>query len=403
MTIPRSQSQPHDPNKLPPARRRRARRALLPLDAAEKEAFWNESAHRAEPSVDFFLFLALGALVWALGLSVDSPALLLLGALLAPLMTPVVGLGLGVATGAARYFGHVLGGVLLGSLLAFGLGTLGGVAGLVWMPFHLEQAALHTHLTPWDFLVLALAAVWATVALVRKPRAVLVPGVALAYEIFLPLTTAGFGLGSGMPGLFPDGLTVFAVHLSWAVLFSALGFAILGFRPLSLFGYTLGGVAALVGGLVLVLAVGLGATLWPFLSLPAASLPPSPTAVQNTPPPPPTTTTPSPPTATPTITPSPSPTASPTITPSPSPSPTPTPAFAVVAAPEQYGGVLIRSGPGFENKVIGRANNGERLELLGGEQEVDKYIWVEVRIPGSGKRGWVLQHLLVIATPSPGW
>jgi len=406
MTVPRSQSQPHDPQKLPPARRRRARRALLPLDAAEKEAFWNDSARRARPSVDFFLFLALGTLVWALGLSVDSPALLLLGAVLAPLMTPVVGLGLGVATGAARYFGQVLGGVVLGSLLAFGLGALGGVAGLVWMPLHLQQASLHTHLTPWDFLVLAIAAVWATIALVRKPRIVLVPGVALAYEIFLPLTAAGFGLGSGAPGLFPNGLTVFAVHLSWAVLFAALGFAILGFRPLSLFGYTLSGMAALVSGLVLVLAVGLGAALrtsLPFTTQP--DTPPTSASVQTSPAPP--TATPQPPTVTPTpmptLTLSPSPTTTPTTTPLPSPSPTATPAFAVVAAPAQYGGVLIRSGPGFNNKVIGRANNGERLELLGGEQEADKYIWVEVLIPGSDERGWVLQHLLVIATPQPGW
>jgi len=414
MTIPRSQATPEDPSKLPPARRRRARRALGPLDADAREAFWNKTAHRAEPSVDFFFHLALAALVWSVGLSLDQPALLLLGALLAPPMTPLLGLGLGIVTGAARYFVHVLGGIVLGSLLAFGLGALGGAAGLLWMPSQLQQPPLHASLSVWDFAVLAVAAIWATVALVRRPAAALLPAAALAYEVFLPLVTAGFGWGSSLPHLFPEGLVVFAVHLAWAALFSAITFAVLGFRPLTLFGYTLGGVALLVGGVVLVLALGLGTALgWS----PAIDIGFSPaTAVQFAPPPTPTvfspasavTVSPSPtptPAPSPTATRTPAPSMTPTPTPSPSstPSPSPTPAYAIVAAPEKYGGILIREDAGFEHKVVGRANNGEKIQVLGPEKEADNYIWVQVLIPSSGKTGWVLVHLLDMATPSPKW
>jgi len=402
MTIPRSQPTPEDPEHLPPARRRRARRTLGPLDAEERDAFWHQAARRAEPSVDFFLYLALAALVWAVGLSLDQPALLLLGALLAPVMAPLLGLGLGVVTGAARYFAHVLGGIVVGSLLAFALGVLGGAAGMLWMPSELHQASLHTSLSVWDFAVLAIAAVWATVALARRPRMLPLPSVALAYEVFLPLVTAGFGLSSSVPHLFPDGLTVFAVHLAWAVLFSAATFAALGFRPLTLFGYTLGGVALLVGGIVLVLALGLGTAIGTQMSLPALAptASPVPTAVATSLPaasPTPSVT----PTSTPTLTPSPTP--SPSPSPLPSPSPSPTPAYAIVAAPEQYGGILIRDGAGFAHKVVGGANNGEQIQVLGPEEEADDYIWVRVLIPSSGKTGWVLEHLLTMATPSPDW
>ena len=401
MTIPRSHATPEDPRRLPPARRRRARRSLASLDAGEREAFWNQAARRAEPSVDFFLYIALAAVVWGIGLGFDQPALLLFGALLAPSMAPLLGLGLGVVTGAGRYFFHVLGGVVVGSLLAFGLGVLGGAASMLWMAPDLNQAPLHAHLSVWDFVVLAIAAMWATVALARRPRVLPLPSAALAYEVFLPLVTAGFGLGNGTPHLFPDGLVVFVVHLAWAALFSAMAFAVLGFRPLTLFGYTLGGVALLLGGVVLVFATGMGTAFEAHVGVPAplptplpSPLPPSPTAL-----PPTLTPTPAPPTTTPTATLTPTPSPVPTAT----ATPTPTPAYAIAAAPEQYGGVLIRSGAGFEYKSIGGASNGEVLVVLGPEVEADKYVWVRVRVPSTGVEGWVLEHLIEMATPSPDW
>ena len=358
MNLPRSQTPPEDPRNLSPARRRRARRALAPLDAAERDAFWNQTAHRAEPSVDFFLFLSLAAIVWVVGLSLDAPALLLLGALLAPMMAPLVGLGLGIVTGSARFFARVLGGVAVAAVLAFALGALGGAAARLWLPATLQQAPLHAHLGLWHFVTLAVVSGWAAVALVKRPAAMVVPGVGLAYEVFLPVVTAGFGLTSGAAHLFPDGLVVFGVYLAWAALCAALGFALLGFRPLTLFGYTLGGMALLIAGVILALVLGVGTAVETKVAIP---------------------------------------------TPSPSPTPSPTPAYAVVHAPEKYGGVLLRSDAGFSNKVVGRASNGSLIQVLGPEKEADGYVWVRVLLLNNGKTGWVLEHLLLMATPSPDW
>ncbi len=404
MNLPRSQTPPEDPRNLSPARRRRARRALAPLDAAERDAFWNQTAHRAEPSVDFFLFLSLAAIVWVVGLSLDAPALLLLGALLAPMMAPVVGLGLGIVTGSARFFARVLGGVAVAAMLAFALGALGGAAARLWLPATLQQAPLHAHLGLWHFVTLAVVSGWAAVALVKRPAAMVVPGVGLAYEVFLPVVTAGFGLTSGAAHLFPDGLVVFGVYLAWAALCAALGFALLGFRPLTLFGYTLGGMALLIAGVILVLVLGVGTAVETKVAIPTPrpTFPaPLPTATPLPLPSATPTSTPTPRPPTPTWTPT--PTLTPTPTPSPSPTPSPTPAYAVVHAPEKYGGVLLRSDAGFSNKVVGRASNGSLIQVLGPEKEADGYVWVRVLLLNNGKTGWVLEHLLLMATPSPDW
>jgi hypothetical protein len=43
-----------------------------------------------------------------------------------------------------------------------------------------------------------------------------VPSVAIAYELYLPLAAAGFGLSSRIQNLWPDGLVIFTVYLAWA-------------------------------------------------------------------------------------------------------------------------------------------------------------------------------------------
>jgi hypothetical protein len=43
------------------------------------------------------------------------------------------------------------------------------------------------------------------------------------------------------------------------------------------------------------------------------------------------------------------------------------------------------------------------VQLLGDAQQVDGYMWVEVRVIEDGRQGWMLQSLLDIATPEPNW
>ncbi|MBM3145557.1 MAG: DUF389 domain-containing protein [Chloroflexi bacterium] len=401
MGLPKTEQTPDDSKRLPPARRRRARRLLLPLSADEREAFLDSIAHRASPSVDFYLFSLLSGLVLGLGLWVDAPALLVLGALIAPTMTPFVGIALGTISGSMRFFGRSLIGLLTASLLVFGVNTAAGrMTTFLGAPI-LTQAYLHTQLGWHHFIVLTLGSTLTAVAIIRSRRRAAVASVALAYELYVPLAAAGFGLGSGIPHLWPDGLVVFSIHLAWAAILGTLTLLVMGFRPLTLFGYTAGGVLTIAGILLIIGLSGAGAVVGGQVALPTLSPtatfpptetpPPSPTATASQTPIPPTVTLPA--TLTPSL----------TLPPSETPIPSPTPIYAIVSAPVEFGGAILRDGPGYANTAITSILNGTLIELISENPTyADHAAWLNVRLP-NGPEGWMLQSSITVATPAPNW
>ncbi len=401
MSLPRTEQTPDDLKRLPPAQRRRAQRLLLPLSADEREAFLDDIAHRTSPSLDFYLFSLLSGLILALGLWLDAPALLVLGALFAPTMTPLVGIALGTISGSMRFFGRSLIGLLTASLMVFVTSLSIGFMASYWQPYEFTQAYLHTQLAWHHFLVLAVGGVLTAIAIVRTRRRAAVASVALAYELYVPLAAAGLGLGSGVPHLWPDGLVVFSIHFSWAAILGTITLVILGFRPLTIFGYTAGGVLTILGVILLIGLGGAGAavggqvalpTLTPSETpLPTETLTPSPTGTATITPIPPTVTLPA------TLT------ASITLPPSETPIPSPTPVYAIVSAPEEYSGAIIRDGPSFANTAITSILNGTLIEVLSEiPTQSGDVAWLNVKLP-DGPEGWMLQSAITIATPVPNW
>jgi hypothetical protein len=399
MNLPPSEYYPNDPNSLPPARRRRARRLLAPLDPDERADFIDEIAHRSSPSFDFFLFSLLAGGVIGIGLLFDKPALLVLGAILAPVMAPIVGLALGTVTGSVKFFVRSMTGLIIGGLLVFAAGALVGLLGKTLLDPDLRQVYQHAQISWLNFLVLAIGAFLLTASMTRSEGTPLVSSVALAYELYIPLATAGVGLTTQAPHLWPDGLVVFIVYLAWAALLGALTLAILGFRPLTLFGYTLGGALALVGVILLIeigsmgAVVGTGVALPTPLPTPTVTLTPIPTVTPTLTP----TLTPLPPTETPTLTPTDTQTPVPTAT----TTPTATPMYARVSA-LTGGGARLRAEP--NGSPITTMNNDTLVLVLSDQFVVaGGYTWVNVRVMPDGPEGWILQELLIMATPSPNW
>jgi hypothetical protein len=385
-----SQPIPEDPDNLPPARRRRARRLLAPLDVDERTNFIDEIAHRASPTFDFFLFSLLAGVVFAIGFLLDSPALLVLGALLAPLMAPAVGMSLGTVIGSLRFFLRSLIGLAFGSGLVFAAGVGAGYATHYFQPEQLTQAHLHAQLSPYNFLALAVGSIFTCTAMVRSPNRPVLPSVALAYGLYLPLTAAGIGYMADIPFLFPDGLVVYAIYLSWGTLLGALTLAILGFRPLTLFGYTLGGVVAISGIVLLVGLGGVRAAIGANIALPTP-VPPTPTTTFTASPTNTLTNTPVPPTETPTPTLTPTQTPTPTLT----VTPTPTPVYAVVEA-DEGGGAYLREGPGVQSPIIGVVSNGTTVQVLSVQAVIEgNTSWLQVLTPDE-REGWVMETLLEI-------
>lgn len=399
MNLPPTEYYPDDLGSLPPARRRRARRLLAPLDPDERADFIDEIAHRSSPSFDFFLFSLLAGTVIGIGLLFDQSALLVLGAVLAPVMAPIVGLALGTVTGSVKFFIRSMAGLVIGACLLFAMGALFGLVGKYILEPDLSQAYQHAQISGLHFLILAIGAFLLTASMTRSESSPLVSSVALAYELYIPLAIAGFGLTAQVPHLWPDGLVIFIIHLAWAALIGALTLAILGFRPLTLFGYTLGGALALVGVILLIeigsmgAAVGTGLALPTPLPTPTATLTLIPTATSTHT----ATLTPVPPTETPTLTPS------ATLTPVPTATitPTATPMYARVFA-VTGGGARLRAEP--SGTALTTINNDSLVLVLSDQfVMVNGLTWVNVRLMPDGPEGWVMQDLLIMATPAPDW
>ena len=374
------------------ARRRRAKRQVIEqLTPDEQSSYVDEVAKRAAPSFDFFLFSLLAGLLTGVGYLLDSPHLLIAGALVAPLMAPLVGIGLGTVLGSTQYFGRSMGGFLLGSLLVFITGGLVGLVARIWMPMQLVQVHVHTQLTLPPFLVIAVGAVLTAATLVKQRYNPAIPSVALAYGLYLPISASGFGLGSGMPYLVADGAVLFVIFLSWVTLLMAATLGVMGFKPNTLFGYSIGGVVMLVGIILAIGFGGAGAVLGGQIALPTTpptpTVSPMPTMTQ--------TATKAPPTASFT----PSLTATITRTPTITPTATATPVEALVRVQEEAG-AFMRDAP--DGNIISTLFNGSVVVLTGNRASgQSSRTWLQVFDLENQVEGWILKSLLITATPAP--
>lgn len=401
MTIPTTEPiPPEDRQSIPPARRRRQDRLAahhLPAGAAE---VMKALSYQATPTIGFYIFMALAGLAFAIAALLDAPALFILAALIAPFLSPVFGLTLAARVGSGRFFLKALIGLLFGFGLVFLGGLLGGLAAKALpTPLPAERSIYaHAVLMVPDGILLSIGILLLVYMLVRKPtQRPLAANAALTYCLVLPVGAAGFGLGSGLPSLFPDGLVVFSVHLAWVVLLGTLTLAVLGMRPRGWFGYTLGSTLLLLALVVILLTSGLLTAFNAQVALPPTLTPtPSPTPTLTLEPTP--TFTPVPPTPTLTAT----RTLIPSLTPTPTVSPQPTPLWAVIDAGEG-GGAWIRKEPNGEFLVT--VLNGTLVEVLPELVTIGNINWVHVRISYGETmiEGWIVRGLLLTATPAPGW
>ena len=410
------------PPEVPPAaraRRRRAHRAFFPSDAEGQAAMLADLARRAYPSYEIYLFaLVCGAILGA-GFYFDALAVIIFGALSAPLLTAWVGMTLASITGAMRFFAQTLAAILISVIIVFLLGLIAGFASTPFQPITLNQVYLHSRLWWPDLIILAISAMLMVVTFVRTETRPYLPSAMLAYEFYLPISAAGFGIGAGLLGVWPQAALVFVIHFVWATFFGLIAFAFLRFRPLSSVGLAFTVTLVLVllatffgitgyGNSILNFALGTSPSSQAS-SVPATP-PPSQAALLS-------------PTGTGTPSPNPSPrpsgTAAPTLAVSPTllggdivfpdtetPTPTvtvePTPIFAKISAIEG-GGAYMRKIPGGE--FLATLDNGVIVEVLGETQELRGVTWVKIAAIKNGLRmeGWIIQSVLVTATPVVNW
>jgi hypothetical protein len=373
------------------ARRRRERRKVTELGDNPSDTI-STLASRTAFSLEFFLSCLLIGLLAGVGFLLDSPIILLLSAAITPIMTPLSRISLAVVIGSFRLFLQSLVGFLVGIAFIFGFGFGIGMLSRVWHSLSVSLALTHAYLTIPSILILSLAVVWMCISLTHSDNKPIIPGILIVYILTLPLAAAGYGLGRGEYVLWPDGLYVFTIYLSWSILVGSITLIFASVKPKPSHFWT-----SLKSILLLLIICGLVAgsgfmTIKKWQTIPLKIV--TPTRTPNFTLPPTKTPTPITPTRTPTDTAVPTTTFTPTLT----PSITPTPFYVIVNTET---GALIRSEPSIEARVITSAMIGTQLRVMDQITDENGTVWAHVVVMKNGVEGWIVVRFTATLTPSP--
>ena len=134
----------------------------------------------------FAIFIA------SIGLSVNSTAVIIGAMLISPLMGPIMGIGLGVAVNDFDLLKKGIKNLLIASVVSI----LTSALYFSLTPLHDTNSELLARTNPslWDVFIALFGGLAGIVALTRKERSNVIPGVAIATALMPPLCTAGFGL-----------------------------------------------------------------------------------------------------------------------------------------------------------------------------------------------------------------
>jgi uncharacterized hydrophobic protein (TIGR00271 family) len=150
-------------------------------------------------SLNYWLEIVFSAGIAALGLVLNSPAVIIGAMLISPLMGPIMAAGLALAAGDLYLAIKAIANLAASIFLAIVFSAL-----IVWLlPFHsvTSEILARTNPTLLDLgvaLFTGLAGSFAVCRFGKGDGVATLPGVAIAVALMPPLCTVGFGLGSGV-------------------------------------------------------------------------------------------------------------------------------------------------------------------------------------------------------------
>ncbi len=388
--------------------RRRRRPARINEEKNDQDEMIENLSQKAVANLDFFIFILLSGFVIGLGYILDSPAILILGIVIVPILSPWMGTALASATGDYRLFRQTFGGILSTFIFIFLTGLIAGLVLRFIQPLTSSQAFYHARLWWPDLLMLVLGTATLIMGFIQSEEKPVIPSLMVAYELFLPISAAGFGAASGIKGLWPEAVFVFLVHMTISLVTAVLIFIYLNFRPVEIRGYSLSAIILIIGTIIVISFSGIGKMsnikgqeiyATPDLSKTVSQYPTSIPVISETPQPV------LPVSVTIAIINTPIPTVIlPTFTPTPSLIPTatviPTPVFGRIRSAASDG-ITIKEEPGGLGFTT--AQNGYLVEILT-DPPVFKngIIWIHVvvKAPSRDITGWIQSILVQTVTPT---
>jgi uncharacterized hydrophobic protein (TIGR00271 family) len=167
------------------------------IKVSDERAFavYEEIARGSRPESRFYTMVAASTAIAALGLIMNSTAVVIGAMLVAPLMTPIFGIALALVRGDTTLLGQAIRAEIAGILLTVSLGCLFGFA----MPeFEATQEMLsRTSPNLLDLFVAIFAGFAGAYAMVDEHISPALPGVAIATAIVPPLANSGLCIALG--------------------------------------------------------------------------------------------------------------------------------------------------------------------------------------------------------------
>ncbi len=208
----------------------RTLRQILPvLSAGEQRELQQELQHGAQPGTNFFVLIVLSCIIAALGLLLNSPAVVIGAMLVAPLMSPIMALSLGLVVGNLRTIRFSIEAILKGAALAVVIAAFIGLLS----PLKIITGEMHARAQPTllDLIVALVSGMAGAYAVARKEVGAALPGVAIAAALMPPLATAGLGLSLGNAWVAGGAFLLFAANIAAISLAAGIVFFLLGIRP----------------------------------------------------------------------------------------------------------------------------------------------------------------------------
>lgn len=200
---------------------------FISISTTRKEAVRDEIVDGSAPGLRYYLLMTISTLIAALGLVINSPAVIIGAMLISPLMTPIFGVSLGLISGDIHLCRKALiteaGGVALAIFSGFLIGVL---------PLYFKvtpEMLARTQPTLLDLGVATLAGIAGCMAMIDERISPVLPGIAIATSLVPPLAASGLCFALGAPEGGGGAFLLFfanflAILLVSGVVFFAAGF-----------------------------------------------------------------------------------------------------------------------------------------------------------------------------------
>lgn len=179
----------------------------------------------SQPTADFYVMMTFSVVIAAVGLLLNSGAIIIGAMIMAPLMDPILGISFSTLTGdisfRIRAVLTVVYGALLGIIVSYLIGHVFALVGAT------QEIMARTAPSILDLIVALAAGFVGGYAKVRKPVAATVSGVAIAISLVPPLSVVGIGLAFHNPQIYLGAGLLFITNVVSIIFSGTVAFMLL--------------------------------------------------------------------------------------------------------------------------------------------------------------------------------